>query len=158
MAEEEKEAVSQLQDRPVCVELKDQQILVRTFNISMSRKHRWLMTLDLMLIGLISGMFTYNAVAVAETGFQKLAWGASAVFLTIFAIVKTITDFSNWYYEMNTMLNQVGQWYIEDMRDIVSDMLSAGIKFAEAEVKKATDKSETGVKEEKVVSAETQKD
>ena len=160
MAEEKKDEVETIDpsNRPPFIELKDNQIIVKTFNISMSRSHKWLMVFDLLLIGFVCGMFSYVAAKEGNTPAHLIGTVTVGIFLFISALMKTMTDFINWKFTMNSMLRDVGGWYMEDVRNIVSDLINAGARFADEEVARATGKEIKTEKEEEVASESEKKD
>lgn len=142
MANDNKEEVEVINPskRPPFVELKDGQIIVKTISVTMSRKHKCLMIFDLLLIGFVCGVFSYVAATQDNTIKHLVGIITVGAFLEVISIMKTITDFLNWKFTMNSVLQDICGWYVEDVRNIVSDLLNAGAKFAEEEVAKATGK------------------
>ena len=154
MAEEKKAEVETIDpsNRPPFIELKDNQIIVKTFNISMSRSHKWIMVFDLLLIGFVCGMFSYVAAKEGNTPAHLIGIVTVGILLFITALMKTMTDFLNWKFTMNRMLQELGGWYMEDVGNIVSGLISAGTKLAAEEVARATGKEIKTEKEEEVAS------
>ena len=120
------------------ITLKDNKVNIKTFQLSMSRKHRIVLLMDLLTIAWVSGLTV--GMSMASTLSQHV-WiiapiGALAL---LCAIGKTITDFQNWLFTMNAMQAKMGDWYMEDVIGICQDFINAGAKFAAEEVKKAVE-------------------
>lgn len=132
--------------RPL-ISVKDRKVNVNTFQVSMSRRHRIVMFLDLWTIAWVAGGTVFFSMA------DKLAqyiWITAPIggFVLLCAIGKTIVDFQNWLYTMNMKLIQMGEWYMEDIVGICQDFISAGMRLAAEEVEKAKEeKPETEVKD-----------
>ena len=136
----EKETLTFLENgRPEpLITLKDDKVYIKTFQLSMSRKHRIVLFMDVLTIAWASGLTV--GMSMASTLVQYV-WiiapiGALALFC---AIGKTITDFQNWLFTMNAMQAKMGDWYMEDVIGICQDFINAGAKFAAEEVKKAVE-------------------
>ena len=129
------------------ISVKDRKVNVNTFQVSMSRRHRIVMFLDLWTIAWVAGVTVFFSMA------DKLAqyiWITAPIggFVLLCAIGKTIVDFQDWLYTMNMKLIQMGEWYMEDIVGICQDFISAGMKLAAEEVEKAKEeKPETEVKD-----------
>lgn len=125
-------------ERPTLIRLEDGKVNVSVLKLSMSKKHRVVMTIDLWLIAWVSAMTSYMAMleSLAPYRWIVVTIGCLSVML---AIGKTITDMMNWIFTMNVMLEQMGDWYIDDVVGICQDFIGAGVKFAAEEVKKAVE-------------------
>lgn len=142
--------------RPTVVELKDHMVTVKTFHVSMSSKQKWTMVFNLVMLSLAPGSIIYSILTSDATANGKVCISVFGVSLYVLLFLKTINDFRNWKLTVNKFLNDVGAWYCEDVRAIVSDLLSAGAKFAEQEVAKAIGK-EVPLKKEKEIASEAEK-
>ena len=118
------------------ITVKDNAVKVKTFKVSMSRKQRVLMFIDIWTIAWVAGLIVYF---VMSESLSKYVWIVApiGVLTLLCAIGKTIVDFLNWLYATNAMIEQMGSWYVDDVIGIVNDFISAGTKFAAEEVKKA---------------------
>lgn len=128
--------------RPL-IYIKDRKVIVETLKLSMSRKHRFVMFLDLWTIVLVSAITI--GMSMAES-LSEYFWVIMPIgcLCTLISVCKTMIDFYNWLYTMNKMNSKMGNWYVDDVRHIVVDLLNAGAKVAAEEVKKALDeKSKT---------------
>ena len=134
-------------ERPTLIRLEDGKVNVSVLKLSMSKKHRVVMTIDLWLIAWVSAMTSYMAMLESLAPYRWIVVTIGC-FSVMLAIGKTITDMMNWIFTMNVMLEQMGDWYIDDVVGICQDFIGAGVKFAAEEVKKATNgKSETETKD-----------
>ncbi|MBO6031800.1 MAG: hypothetical protein J6Q22_10130 [Prevotella sp.] len=127
-------------DRPApLIRLENQRVNVSVLKISMSRKHRLLMLLDLFNIAWLSGVGVWMCMT------EKLAqhvWIIAPIgFLVIIcAIGMAIVDFLNWLFTMNKMQTMMGEWYMDDVIGICQDFINAGAKIAADEVTNAVGK------------------
>ena len=124
----------------------------------MSRSHKMIMVFDLLIIGFVCGMFSYVAAQDGNTPAHLIGIVTVGIFLFIVALMKTITDFLNWKFTMNSMLRDLGGWYMEDVKNIVSGLISAGTRLAAEEVARATGKEIKTEKEEEVASESEKKE
>lgn len=118
------------------ITVKDNRVNIKTLKLSMSRKHRCMMFIDLWTIAWAAGL----TVAMSMTSFSaKYVWIIAPIgFLTLLcSIGKTVVDFQNWLFTMNAMQAKMGGWYMDDVIGIVQDFINAGTKFTAEEVKKA---------------------
>ena len=133
----EAETITFTQDhRPCVVEIADGRCNVKTFQLSMSRRHRMVMLVDLFTIGFIPAMTVWSTTQfnTPDGIFISLLIGAIAL---VCGIGKTICDFANWLFTMNKMQENIGEWYVEDITNICKDFRRAGCKVAAEEVEKA---------------------
>ena len=141
--------------RPCVVEITNGQCNVKTFELSMSKRHRIVMLINLSAIGFVPAMTVWCATQInTPTGIAaSLAFGIAAL---VCGIGKTICDFSNWLFTMNKMQEKVGEWYLEDITNICNDFIKAGCKVAAEEVAKVLEKNNKtdGVGESQEKSAE----
>lgn len=128
--------------RPL-IYIKDRQVVVETLKLSMSRKHRFVMFLDLWTIAWVSAITIGMSMSDSLSSYFWMIMPVGCL-CTLISVCKTMIDFINWLYTMNEMNNNMGKWYVEDVRHIVVDLLNAGAKVAAEEVKKALEeKSKT---------------
>ena len=120
------------------ITLKDNKVNIKTFQLSMSRKHRIVLFMDVLTIAWASGLTV--GMSMASTLVQYV-WiiAPIGVLALLCAIGKTITDFQNWLFTMNAMQAQMGEWYMEDIIGICQDFIKAGTKLAVEEVEKAVE-------------------
>jgi len=120
------------------ITVKDNKVNVKTLQISMSRRHRVVMFLDLWTIAWVAGLTVGMSMA---TTLSHYVWIISPIgFLVLLcAIGKTVVDFQNWLFTMNMMLLKMGDRYMDDVVEICQDFINAGAKFAAEEVKKAVE-------------------
>ena len=120
------------------ITVKDNKVNVKTLQVSMSRRHRVVMFLDLWTIAWVSGLTVGMSMA---TTLSHYVWIIAPIgFLVLLcAIGKTVVDFQNWLFTMNMMQAKMGDWYMDDVVGICQDFISAGVKFAAEEVKKVVE-------------------
>ena len=118
------------------ISLEDEKVNIKVFKITMSRKHRIVMVLDLWTIAWVSGIAVYMSM-VEEFVKYRFAIIPIGIIVILCAIGKTITDFQNWLFTMNAMQAQMGDWYMDDVVGICQDLITAGTKVAAEEVSKA---------------------
>jgi len=120
------------------ITVKDNKVNVKTLQVSMSRRHRVVMFLDLWTIAWVSGLTVGMSMA---TTLSHYVWIIAPIgFLVLLcAIGKTVVDFQNWIFTMNMMQAKMGDWYMDDVIGICQDFINAGAKFAAEEVKKAVE-------------------
>lgn len=118
------------------ITIKDNQVNVKVLKLSMSRKHRFLMYIDLWTIAWVAGLTIGMSM---ESDLSNYVWIIAPIgfLLLLMAIGKTIGDFQNWLFKMNAMQEKMGEWYMDDVIGIVQDFITAGTKFAAEEVKRA---------------------
>ena len=117
------------------ITIEDNYVNVKTLKVSMSRRHRVVMFVDLWTIAWVSGLTVGMSMA---TTLSHYVWIIAPIgFLVLLcAIGKTVVDFQNWLFTMNMMQAKMGDWYMDDVVGICQDFISAGVKFAAEEVKK----------------------
>ena len=117
------------------ITVKDNKVNVKTLQVSMSRRHRVVMFLDLWTIAWVAGLTVGMSMA---TTLSHYVWIIAPIgFLALLcAIGKTVVDFQNWLFTMNVMQAKMGNWYMDDVVGICQDFINAGVKFAAEEVKK----------------------
>lgn len=120
------------------ITLKDNKVNIKTFQLSMSRKHRIVLFMDVLTIAWVSGLTVGMSMASTLSQYVWIITPIGALAL-LCAIGKTITDFQNWLFTMNAMQAKMGDWYMEDVIGICQDFINAGAKFAAEEVKKAVE-------------------
>ena len=120
------------------ITLKDNKVNIKTFQLSMSRKHRIVLFMDVLTIAWVSGLTVGMSMASTLSQYVWLIAPIGALTL-LCAIGKTITDFQNWLFTMNAMQAKMGDWYMEDVIGICQDFINAGAKFAAEEGKKAVE-------------------
>ena len=120
------------------ITVKDNKVNVKTLQVSMSRRHRVVMFLDLWTIAWVAGLTVGMSMA---TTLSHYVWIIAPIgFLVLLcAIGKTVVDFQNWLFTMNMMQAKMGDWYMDDVVGICQDFINAGAKFAAEEVKKAVE-------------------
>lgn len=120
------------------ITVKDNKVNVKTLQVSMSRRHRVVMFLDLWTIAWVAGLTVGMSMA---TTLSHYVWIIAPIgFLVLLcAIGKTVVDFQNWLFTMNMMQAKMGEWYMDDVVGICQDFINAGAKFAAEEVKKAVE-------------------
>lgn len=122
--------------RSPVIELDKKRINVKTLKLNISRKHKIVLALDLLLIhfiiGLLIPVITHSklsmtgCVIVGVMGF--VMWAA--------ALCKLIFDCLEWVSTEQEKLNRMGEWYCEDVVNICNGFLTAGVKVAAEEVEK----------------------
>lgn len=120
------------------ITVKDNKVNVKTLQMSMSRRHRVVMFLDLWTIAWVAGLTVGMSMA---TTLSHYVWIIAPIgFLVLLcAIGKAVVDFQNWLFTMNMMLLKMGDRYMDDVVGICQDFINAGAKFAAEEVKKAVE-------------------
>ena len=120
------------------ITVKDNKVNVKTLQVSMSRRHRVVMFLDLWTIAWVSGLTVGMSMA---TRLSHYVWIIAPIgfIVLLCAIGKTVVDFQNWLFTMNMMQAKMGDWYMDDVIGICQDFINAGAKFAAEEVKKAVE-------------------
>ena len=120
------------------ITIKDNHVNVKTLKVSMSRKHRIIMFLDIWIVALVSGITV--GMSMSNT-LSQYVWIISTIglFVLLFFIGKIVVDFQNWIFTMNAMQAQMGEWYMEDIIGICQDFIKAGTKLAVEEVEKAVE-------------------
>ena len=120
------------------ITVKDNKVHVKTLQVSMSRRHRVVMFLDLWTIAWVAGLTVGMSMA---TTLSHYVWIIAPIgFLVLLcAIGKTVVDFQNWLFTMNMMQEKMGDRYMDDVVGICQDFINAGAKFAAEEVKKAVE-------------------
>lgn len=123
--------------REPVVEIVKGQCKVKTLQITMSKRRRTIMLINLFTIGFVPAMSVWWATQeksltaiIGIACFGIVALGCS--------ILKTLCDFNNWMFSMNIMQEKMGQSYVEDVTNICNDFIKAGCKLAAEEVSKAT--------------------
>ena len=122
--------------RPPLIRLEDGKVNVTTMKFSMSRKHRFVMFIDLWTIAWVSALTVYLSHQSFVEGWKWHVVVHGGMILTVVSVLKTVTDFANWLFTMNKMQEKMGDWYMDDVVGICQDFISAGVKFAAEEVKK----------------------
>ena len=122
--------------RPPLIRLEDGKVNVTTMKFSMSRKHRFVMFIDLWTIAWVSALTVYLSHQSFVEGWKWHVVVLGGMILTVVSVLKTVTDFANWLFTMNKMQEKMGDWYMDDVVGICQDFISAGVKFAAEEVKK----------------------
>ena len=122
--------------RPVIVSLKDRQVFVNTLKITMSFKFIVGMWCSLISIAGISAITAY-LVTSKVLPFSFWIVGGVGVLYTIFLMCICMVNLRNWVFTMNEYNQKFGEWAMEDVVGICQDLISAGVVFAENEVKKA---------------------
>ena len=136
---EEETLISSENGRPEpLITLKDDKVNIKTLQLSMSRKHRIVLFMDVLTIAWVSGLTVGMSMASTLSQYVWIIAPIGALTL-LCAIGKTITDFQNWLFTMNAMQAKMGDWYMEDVIGICQDFINAGAKFAAEEVKKAVE-------------------
>lgn len=122
------------------ITVKDNKVNVKTLQVSMSRRHRVVMVLDLWTIAWVAGLTVGMSMA---TTLSHYVWIIAPIgFLVLLcAIGKTVVDFQNWLFTMNMMQAKMGDWYMDDVVGICQDFISAGVKFAAEEVEKVVEEN-----------------
>lgn len=138
----EKYALIRMSDehRPPLVEIRNRQCNVKTLALSMSKQHKIIMLVDLLIIGLCPALLVWCATRMKDIDGIFIMSILSIVAL-IGGIMKTIRDFVNWLFTMNKMQEKMGWWYIEDMNNIFHDFIKAGCQVAAEEVAKVSGKN-----------------
>ena len=129
------------------ITVKDNKVNVKTLQVSMSRRHRVVMFVDLWTIAWVAGLTVGMSMA---TTLSHYVWIIAPIgFLVLLcAIGKTVVDFQDWLFTMNAMQAQMGEWYMEDIIGICQDFIKAGTKLAVEEVEKAVEeKTKTEAKD-----------
>lgn len=118
------------------ITIKENRVNVKVLKLSMSRKHRFVMFIDLWTIAWVAGLTVGMSM---ESNLSNYVWIIAPIgfLFLLMAIGKTIGDFQNWLFTMNAMQEKMGVWYMDDVIGIVHDFINAGTKFAAEEVKKA---------------------
>lgn len=133
-------------NRPLLVELKDKKVNVLVYQCSMSKIHKAVIGIDLIMVVAMASLATF--LFCRGNGPY---WGAGIVTgISILWFIKVFADIRNWIYTMNVYLQKMGEWYQDDIADICTDLINAGVEYAAKEVAKA--------KGEKVATAEPKKD
>ena len=124
------------------ITVKDNKVNVKTLQVSMSRRHRVVMFLDLWTIAWVAGLTVGMSM---ETTLSHYVWIIAPIgFLVLLcAIGKTVVDFQNWLFTMNMMQAKMGDRYMDDVVGICQDFINAGAKFAAEEVKKVVEETDT---------------
>ncbi len=124
------------------ITVKDNKVNVKTLQVSMSRRHRVVMFLDLWTIAWVAGLTVGMSM---ETTLSHYVWIIAPIgFLVLLcAIGKTVVDFQNWLFTMNMMQAKMGDRYMDDVVGICQDFINAGAKFAAEEVKKVVEDTDT---------------
>lgn len=127
--------------QPCVVEIANGRCNVKTFQLSMSRRHRMVMLVDLFTIGFIPAMTVWCATQFNSPNgiFISMLIGAIAL---VCGIGKTICDFANWLFSMNKMQEKIGEWYVEDITNIYNNIVKADCKVAAVEVSKVKEKND----------------
>ena len=122
--------------RAPLISIKDRKVTIKTFQVSMSRYHRFVMLADLFTISWVTGITVFMSM---DENLSRYAWIVCSIgfLVLIFAVGKTIVDFRNWMYTMNSMLAQIGEFYLKDIAGICQDFAIAGAKVAADEIEKA---------------------
>ena len=116
--------------RPVVVSLKDRKVNVSSLKITMSRKHKTIMLLDLYTLSFVSAISVYLLMIKSWSIPALIVIGSVCFASWICALGKTICDFSSWLFTMNIMNDNMARWAIEDVIGICQDLTTAGIKVA----------------------------
>jgi len=122
-------------NRPPLIRIEDGKVNITTLKLSMSRKHRVVMFIDLWTIAWVSAMTIYIAQLPSVAGWRWLV-SLVGLLVTTVSIGKTISDFSNWLFTMNKMQAQMGEWYLDDVVEMCQDLISAGARVAAGEASK----------------------
>ena len=120
------------------ITIKDNKVNVKTFKVSMSRRHRIVMFIDIWTVAWTSGLAVALSMSSALTQYIWIIAPIGAL-LILCSIGKTIVDFQNWLFTMNAMQAKMGDWDMDDIIGICQDFINAGAKFAAEEVKKAVE-------------------
>ena len=120
------------------ITVKDNKVNVKTLQVSMSRRHRVVMFLDLWTIAWVSGLTVGMSMATILSHYVWIIAPIGFIVL-LCAIGKTVVDFQNGLFTMNMMQAKMGDWYMDDVIGICQDFINAGAKFAAEEVKKAVE-------------------
>ena len=128
-------------DTPVatpCIWIADKKVYVETLRFTMSRKQKIIMGIDLYTIVMSAVLVTY---LLMEKGMALNGWFVAiiGIILGVSSIGKIIVDFNNWLFTMNIYQNKMADRYREDVVAICNDFMTAGLKFAAEEVKKAVE-------------------
>ena len=163
MSEEKKEAeavapTTVATQREPLIELKDKKVNIKVLVLSMSTKFKWLLLFDMFVIAWIPSIFTYVFAVQASSTAHMVGVATIGALLLIVSVLKTFADLRNWVFTMNKYLMKLADWYVEDVKDIVTDLLNAGARFAEEEVAKATGKEVPKEKENEIASESEKKD
>lgn len=120
------------------ITIEDHHVNVKTLKVSMSRKHRIIMFLDILTVALVSGITV--GMSMSNT-LSQYVWIIAPIglFVLLFFIGKIVVDFQNWIFTMNAMQAKMGEWYMEDIIGICQDFIKAGTKLAVEEVEKAVE-------------------
>ena len=142
-------------NRPCMIELKDKRVNIRTHRLSISRKHKLVMLIDLFTLSWVSGIFVLLITLNNLSWLGIFAMGCLGLLMWTCALGKTICDFRDWMFTMQSQIDKIGDWSCDDVVNICNDLIRAGIKYAQEEVEKAkkgevtTDAGE-GIQETKV--------
>lgn len=129
--------------RPEIVSIKDRKVNFKSLLITMSIRHRVVMILDLIGLSVISCITTYFVACEFKGYYDALIGGAVGVTFWIVVLCKTITDFRDWLFTMNSMNEQMASWALEDVIGICQDFISAGVKLAAEEVQNERETKES---------------
>lgn len=129
-------------NRPCMVEISKGECHVKKLKLSMSKRDRMEMLIDLFIIGFIPAITVWSATQANTTTefIVGLSLGTTAF---VCGVGKTICDFANWLFAMNKMNEKFGEWYVEDITNICNAIIKDGCKVAEEEaarVSKINDK------------------
>lgn len=113
--------------REPVVELKNGHCTVKTVQLSMSKKHKFALIIDLLLIGIMP-IFCLGCALFVESKASKVLAIVFATLLSALWIFNAIIDFRNWFYTKEKHLEKVGEWYLEDFAKIFNDLINAGSK------------------------------
>lgn len=111
------------------ITIKDNHVNVKTFKVAMSRRHRIIMFMDIWTIAWVAGLGVYMSMV---SQLSQYVWiiAPIGVLVLLCAIGKTIVDFQNWLFTMNSLQAQMGEWYLEDIVGICQDFINAGANVA----------------------------
>ena len=130
--------------RPPVIELKGGQVNVKTLKLSISRKHRWMLLIDLLTIFWVGIVSTLLFCIDNLTPIKLMVISFFGLLMLFASVGKTIFDLVNWVYTMQKFNERMGEWYCEDVANICNDLITAGVKVAAEEM----DKSKKGEREE----------